>query len=63
MGIKGAAIASVATQFITNFILSFLIKPIRKNNVLIIKAFNPRIAYKMFLEVKLSVVNKITGGK
>lgn len=42
MGIAGAAIASVATQIFTNFILGFIYKPIRANNWLILKGFDPR---------------------
>lgn len=42
MGIAGAAIASVATQVFTNFILGFIYRPIRANNWLILKAFDPR---------------------
>ena len=42
LGVAGAAIASVATQIFTNFILGFIYKPIRANNWLILKAFDPR---------------------
>ena len=38
-GFEGAAIATVATQIFNNFILGFLIPPIRENNILILKAF------------------------
>lgn len=40
-GACGAAAASVATQIVTNFILGFLIRPIRENNRLLIRAVNP----------------------
>ena len=40
-GIMGAALSSVVTQFFTNVLLGFIIKPMRKNNVLMIKALNP----------------------
>lgn len=39
LGIAGAAIATVATQIFNNFILGFLMPPIRENNKLILKAF------------------------
>ena len=39
LGINGAAIATVATQIFNNFILGFLMPPIRENNKLILKAF------------------------
>ncbi len=41
-GAVGAAIASVITQFFTNFVLCFVIKPIRKCSFLILKSFNPK---------------------
>lgn len=41
-GAIGAAVASLITQFTTNFILGYIIKPIRSNNKLIIKGFDPR---------------------
>lgn len=44
-GIFGAAITSVITQFFTNFVLGFIIKPIRNCNKLIIRGFNPLFAY------------------
>ena len=39
LGIAGAAIATVATQIFNNFILGFLMPPIRENNKLVLKAF------------------------
>lgn len=41
-GAVGAAVASVITQFFTNFVLCFVIKPIRKCGYLILKSFNPK---------------------
>ena len=41
-GACGAAFASLMTQIFTNFILGFLIKPIRENNVLLLKGLNPK---------------------
>lgn len=41
-GIYGAAIASFATQFFANFIIGFIIKPIRENNKLIIDSLDVR---------------------
>ena len=40
-GIAGAAIASVITQLFTNFIIGFIMKPIRNNNFLILKGGHP----------------------
>ena len=39
-GIEGAAIASLVTQFFTNVIIGYIIKPIRYNNRLMVKALN-----------------------
>ena len=39
LGIIGASMATVATQIFNNFILGFLMPPIRENNKLILKAF------------------------
>ncbi len=52
--IKGAAIASVITQFFTNFVIGFIIKPIRENNKLILKALNPKCI--------ISIIKKLKGG-
>jgi len=43
MGAVGAATASLFTQFFTNFVLGFIIKPIRENNRLLLKGLNPKI--------------------
>lgn len=37
----GAALASFLTQFFTNFLLGFVIKPMRKNNKLLIRGISP----------------------
>ena len=46
-GIAGAAVASVITQIFTNFIIGFVIKPIRYNNVLMLKSLRPSILSEM----------------
>lgn len=46
-GIEGAAISAVATQVFTNVIMSFLIKPIRENNRLLLRSLN----FKHILEI------------
>lgn len=46
-GAVGAAVASVITQFFTNVIIGFVFKPIRKNNSLMIKSFNPKVLLGM----------------
>lgn len=42
-GVYGAALASVATQALTNFCLTFFIPSIRENGIWIIEAINPKI--------------------
>lgn len=39
----GAAAASLATQIFTNVILGFVVKPLRRNNVLILRSLDPRL--------------------
>lgn len=41
MGINGAALASLITQFFTNVITGYMIKPITPNNQIMIKSLNP----------------------
>ncbi len=45
IGVMGAAIASLVTQIFTNVIIGFIIKPIRYNNKLMLKGFDPRLLY------------------
>lgn len=40
-GASGAAVASLMTQFFTNFVFGFLYKPLRENNRQLLKGFNP----------------------
>lgn len=41
-GACGAALAAVATQFVTNFLVGFVMKPIRRNNILLLRGLNPK---------------------
>lgn len=52
IGINGAAVASLITQIFTNVILGYIIKPIRKNNRLMIKSLNPKILFRMMRGIK-----------
>lgn len=45
IGACGAALASALTQFFTNFVMGFILKPIRSNNKLILKGLNPRLIF------------------
>jgi O-antigen/teichoic acid export membrane protein len=47
-GACGAALASVLVQIFTNFIMGFILKPIRKNNKLLLKGCNPRLIVELF---------------
>ena len=42
IGIYGAAVASLITQFFTNVIVGYIIKPILPNNRIMVKGMNPR---------------------
>lgn len=46
-GIMGAAFASLVTQIFTNVVMGFIIKPIRKNNILMIKGLNPKRLFEI----------------
>ena len=47
LGINGAAIASLITQFFTNVITGYIIKPLRPNNRLMVKAVNPKYLFEL----------------
>lgn len=46
-GAVGASVASVITQFFTNVLIGFILKPIRKNNALMIKGLNPKVLWNL----------------
>ena len=46
----GAAVASLVTQFFTNVIIGFILKPIRRNNYLLLKSLNPKVLFDMLRE-------------
>ena len=56
-GAAGAATASLATQIFINFILGFIMKPIRPNNKLLLKGLNPKFAYQNFKNL-VYLINK-----
>ncbi len=47
IGIMGAAIAALVTQIFTNVCMSYIIKPLRGNNKLMLKGLNPRNIYSV----------------
>ena len=43
IGILGAAVASVVTEFISNIVVCYFIKPLRESNLMMLKAMNPKV--------------------
>ena len=52
MGAEGAALASVITQFFTNTIMNYIVKPIRYNNSLMLQGLNPGILIESVKSLK-----------
>lgn len=48
MGINGAALASLITQIFTNIIMLIIIKPLRRNQLLLLKSLNPMNIISLF---------------
>lgn len=46
-GIMGAAFASLVTQVFTNVVMNIIVRPIARNNLLMLKALNPRVLLDM----------------
>lgn len=59
LGAAGAAAASLLTQIFTNFVLGFIIKPIRENNKLLLKGLNPKFAIHGASKILTLIKNKI----
>ncbi|MBE6770739.1 MAG: flippase [Ruminococcaceae bacterium] len=57
-GASGAAFASLLTQFFANFVLGFIIKPIRENNRLLLQGLNPVFVIKEAKNILLLLKNK-----
>ena len=52
MGVNGAALASLVTQIFTNVIVGFLLKPIRRNNIVMLKGLDLRLL-KEFIKKRI----------
>ena len=52
-GAAGAAAASLATQFFTNIVMGFLIRPLRHNNILLLKALQPKYAVSFVRQFRI----------
>lgn len=59
-GASGAAFASLTTQFFMNFVLGFILKPIRENNRIILKALNPKFMIKESRNMLVLLKNTIS---
>ncbi len=46
LGVNGAAIASLVTQFLTNVVTGYIFKPISGVNEIIVKGFNPKFFWQ-----------------
>ncbi len=56
MGINGAALASLVTQIFTNVIVNQLIRPIRHNNILMLRGLSPLLLIDMTKSVVKSII-------
>ena len=52
LGINGAALASLVTQIFINVVLGFLMKPIRRSNILMLRGLNPGLMMQMLCSRK-----------
>ena len=46
-GVNGAAVASLISQFVVNVGIGFVIRPVRRGNVLMLQALNPRLLVEL----------------
>lgn len=56
LGINGAAIASLITQFFTNVLVGYIITPIRPNNEIMLQALNPLMLKEALKKLKIKKV-------
>ncbi len=52
IGITGAAVATFMTQLFTNFIIGFIVKPLRENNRIMIRSLNPKYLISVIKTIK-----------
>lgn len=52
IGIYGAAVASLITQFFTNVIIGYILEPIRPNNEIMLKGLNPKYVVEAFRKLR-----------
>ena len=58
LGAKGAAAASLATQVLMNFVMGFILKPIRQNNRLMLKGVSPNFFFKELKNAVFVILKK-----
>ncbi len=58
LGLVGASLASVFTQFFTNVILGFVLNAIKENNKLLLRGLSPLNAYKLFKIMKHKFITR-----
>ncbi len=51
IGVSGAAVASLLTQFFANIVVSYIISDTRRSVVLMFRALNPKIIYNLFKKI------------
>lgn len=51
IGVSGAAVASLLTQFFANVVISYIISDTRRSVILMFRALNPKIIYKLFKKI------------
>lgn len=51
-GMYGAALASILTQMFINVIIGFIIRPLRRNNLLLFKGLNPKNAIEILRRLR-----------
>lgn len=56
-GILGASFASLMTQIFTNVIIGYIIKPIKRNNYIMLKGLNPNL----FISLWKTVIRQLLG--
>ncbi len=57
-GINGAALASLLTQIFTNLVISFIIKDLRHNNLLLLQSLNPKYLVSSLKKLKKAIIKK-----
>ena len=59
LGISGAAIASLITQFFTNIAMGFIIPDLRPNNILLLESLHPKYTREMVMMLIKIIKEKV----